>query len=248
MDCAVKGEMVADDVITREAVYTLQGVAKSFRRGAEEVVALAGVDLEIARGELLLVMGPSGSGKSTLLHLLGGLDRPSAGSIRFVPRAHAAVELSALPDEELARLRRSALGFVFQEFHLLPTLTAEENAMLPLLLDGVAEKPARERARERLDRVGLSARREHLPDQLSGGERQRVAIARALVADPPVLLCDEPTGSLDSARGREILGLLRELVDREERTVVVVTHDANARPFAHREIGLRDGRLERAGT
>jgi len=230
----------------REAVFTLRGVTRRFQRGAEEVVALGGVDLEIARGEMLLVMGPSGSGKSTLLHLLGGLDRASAGSIRFRPRTHVDVDLGALPDEELARLRRTALGFVFQEFHLLPTLTAEENAMLPLLLDGAAEREARARARERLDSVGLAERRDHLPDQLSGGERQRVAIARALIADPPVLLCDEPTGSLDSARGREILGLLRERVDQDGRTVVLVTHDVNARPFAHRELSLRDGRLERA--
>ncbi len=231
----------------REPVFSLRGVTKSFQRGAEEVVALGGVDLEIARGEMLLVMGPSGSGKSTLLHLLGGLDRPSSGSIRFAAGrdgARDSVDLSKLEDEDLARLRRRAIGFVFQEFHLLPTLTAEENVMLPLLLDGVAERAARERARERLARVGLAPRRDHLPDQLSGGERQRVAIARALVADPPVLLCDEPTGSLDSARGREILALLRELVDRERRTVVVVTHDLNARPFAHRELALRDGRLE----
>jgi putative ABC transport system ATP-binding protein len=233
-------------------VFELKGVTKSFRRGAEEVVALDGVDLEIARGEMLLVMGPSGSGKSTLLHLLGGLDRPTAGSIWFGggvrrsgnERSGIGTDLATLEDEELARLRRREIGFVFQEFHLLPTLTAVENAMLPLLLDGESEKAARERAVARLDVVGLAARRDHLPDQLSGGERQRVAIARALIADPQVLLCDEPTGSLDSTRGKEILALLRRLVDEERRTVVVVTHDVNARPFAHRELALRDGRLE----
>jgi ABC-type lipoprotein export system ATPase subunit len=231
------------DLAPRGPVFRLHGVTKSFRRGAEEVVALKSVDLEIVRGEMLLVMGPSGSGKSTLLHLLGGLDRPSAGRIEFL-RDGGAVDLSALADEQLAALRRTALGFVFQEFHLLPTLTAEENTMLPLLLDGVAERAARERAAARLEQFGLAARRDHLPDELSGGERQRVAIARALIADPPVLLCDEPTGSLDSTRGREILALLRELVDRERRTVVLVTHDVTARPFAHRELSLRDGRLE----
>jgi len=232
----------------REPVFRLRGVTKKFRRGAEEVVALRSVDLEIARGEMLLVMGPSGSGKSTLLHLLGGLDRASAGRVEFQRDGGAAVDLSALDDEELARLRRVALGFVFQEFHLLPTLTAEENAMLPLLLDKVPERAARERAAARLDGVGLQERRTHLPDQLSGGERQRVAIARALIADPPVLLCDEPTGSLDSARGREILALLRDLVDRERRTVVLVTHDASAVPFAHRVLTLRDGRFEQTAT
>src|SRR6185295_6708339 len=189
----------------------LTGVSKSFHRGDEEVVALAEVDLVIARGELLLIMGPSGSGKSTLLHLLGGLERPTRGRVLFRADRHAASprDVATLNDEELAQLRRTAIGFVFQEFHLLPTLTAEENAMLPLLLDGAATSSAKGRARAQLERVGLTARRDHLPDQLSGGERQSVAIARALVADPPLLLCDEPTGSLDSARGREIFALLR---------------------------------------
>ena len=234
-------------------LLALEGVTKSFRRGDEEVVALAGVDLAVARGELLLIMGPSGSGKSTLLHLLGGLERPTRGRVVFRakidgPAAAAAgggEDLARLDDEALARLRRTAIGFVFQEFHLLPTLSAEENAMLPLLLDGGATAAAHARAREMLERVGLSARRDHLPDQLSGGERQRVAIARALVADPPLLLCDEPTGSLDSARGREIFALLRELADREGRAVVVVTHDPAALPFATRVVELRDGRIVR---
>jgi len=232
-------------------LLALEGVTRSFRRGDEEVVALDGVDLSVARGELLLVMGPSGSGKSTLLHLLGGLERPTRGRVLFhpdsgaTPREVAPRDLATLDDEALAQLRRTAIGFVFQEFHLLPTLTAEENAMLPLLLDGGASTAARARARAMLERVGLAARRDHLPDQLSGGERQRVAIARALVADPPLLLCDEPTGSLDSARGREIFALLRELADRERRAVVIVTHDPAALPFATRVARLRDGRLER---
>ena len=231
-------------------LLALEGVTKSFRRGDEEVVALAGVDLAVARGELLLIMGPSGSGKSTLLHLLGGLERPTRGRVVFRAKADGAAassdgdDLARLDDKALARLRRTAIGFVFQEFHLLPTLSAEENAMLPLLLDGGATAAARGRARAMLERVGLAARRDHLPDQLSGGERQRVAIARALVADPPLLLCDEPTGSLDSARGREIFALLRELADREGRAVVVVTHDPAALPFATRVVNLRDGRLE----
>jgi ABC-type lipoprotein export system ATPase subunit len=233
-------------------LLALEGVTKSFRRGDEEVVALAGVDLSVARGELLLIMGPSGSGKSTLLHLLGGLERPTRGRVVFRAKADGAAsaasdgeDLARLDDEALARLRRTAIGFVFQEFHLLPTLSAEENAMLPLLLDGAATAAAHGRARAMLERVGLAARRDHLPDQLSGGERQRVAIARALVADPPLLLCDEPTGSLDSARGREIFALLRELADREGRAVVVVTHDPAALPFATRVVELRDGRIVR---
>jgi putative ABC transport system ATP-binding protein len=224
-------------------ILALESVRKSFFRGDEEVVALADVDLTVMRGELLLIMGPSGSGKSTLLHLLGGLERPTGGRVLFATR-DGPRDLAALDDEALAHLRRTAIGFVFQEFHLLPTLTAQENAMLPLLLDGRSTAEAQERAERRLAQVGLAPRQSHLPDQLSGGERQRVAIARALVADPPLLLCDEPTGSLDSARGREIFGMLRELADREERAVVVVTHDPAAIPFATRVVRLRDGRLE----
>jgi len=226
------------------AILALERVRKSYRRGDEEVVALADVDLVVVRGEMLLIMGPSGSGKSTLLHLLGGLERPSGGRVLFGADGTAR-DLGSLDDEELARLRRTAIGFVFQEFHLLPTLTARENAMLPLLLDGRPNAQAVERAEARLRQVGLAHRQDHLPDQLSGGERQRVAIARALVADPPLLLCDEPTGSLDSARGREIFALLRELADREARAVVIVTHDPAARPFATRVVELRDGRIVR---
>jgi ABC-type lipoprotein export system ATPase subunit len=238
------------------AILALERVRKSYRRGDEEVVALADVDLTVARGEMLLIMGPSGSGKSTLLHLLGGLERPSGGRVLFGAGGGGgagatnldpgARDLGILDDEELARLRRTAIGFVFQEFHLLPTLTARENAMLPLLLDGRPNAQALERAEARLRQVGLAQRQDHLPDQLSGGERQRVAIARALVADPPLLLCDEPTGSLDSARGREIFALLRELADREQRAIVVVTHDAAAMPFATRVVRLRDGRIDGA--
>jgi putative ABC transport system ATP-binding protein len=233
------------------AILALERVRKSYRRGDEEVVALADVDLEVARGEMLLIMGPSGSGKSTLLHLLGGLERPSSGRVLFGAGGGGgadggARDLAVLADEELARLRRTAIGFVFQEFHLLPTLTARENAMLPLLLDGRPNALAVERAEARLRQVGLEARQDHLPDQLSGGERQRVAIARALVADPPLLLCDEPTGSLDSARGREIFALLRQLADGEGRAIVVVTHDAAAMPFATRVVRLRDGRIDGA--
>ncbi|MBM4016210.1 MAG: ABC transporter ATP-binding protein [Planctomycetes bacterium] len=232
------------DSATGVALFELRGVERQFGRGGEVVVALAGVDLDVARGELLLVMGPSGSGKSTLLHLLGGLERPTAGCARFRPDPAAPpIDLAAQDDEALAALRRRTLGFVFQEFHLLATLTAAENVALPLLLDGIGERAARAAAERRLAQVGLAARAGHLPDQLSGGERQRVAIARALAADPPVLLCDEPTGSLDSARGQEIFALLQRLTRAEGRTVVVVTHDPAARPFADRVLTLRDGRL-----
>lgn len=241
-----------DDDARSSPIFTLHGVTRRFERGGEVVEALRGIDLAIARGELLLVMGPSGSGKSTLLHLLGGLERPTAGSVLLHlddgatalasgGARDAALDLARLDDERLAALRRRQLGFVFQEFHLLPTLTAQENVQLPLLLDGVAEASARAAAARRLAQVGLAARADHLPDQLSGGERQRVAIARALIADPPVLLCDEPTGSLDSVRGQEIFALLRSLAHDEGRTVVVVTHDPAAEPFADRIVRLRDG-------
>ena len=240
-----------DDDARSSPIFTLHGVTRRFERGGEVVEALRGLDLAIARGELLLVMGPSGSGKSTLLHLLGGLERPTSGEVLLHLAAgttalasgarEAPLDLARLDDERLAELRRRQLGFVFQEFHLLPTLTAQENVQLPLLLDGVAEASARAAAARRLAQVGLAARADHLPDQLSGGERQRVAIARALIADPPVLLCDEPTGSLDSVRGQEIFALLRSLAHDEGRTVVVVTHDPAAEPFADRVVRLRDG-------
>ncbi|MSR46733.1 MAG: ABC transporter ATP-binding protein [Planctomycetes bacterium] len=234
----------ASATATAVPLFSLRGVTRRFERGGEAVVALDRVDLDVARGEVLLVMGASGSGKSTLLHLLGGLERPSEGVVHFRPDlTQPAIDLAALDDERLAALRRRTLGFVFQEFHLLATLTAQENVQLPLLLDGVRERDAGVAAARRLAQVGLAARASHLPDQLSGGERQRVAIARALVADPPVLLCDEPTGALDSVKGREIFALLRDLAHGEQRTVVVVSHDPAARAFADRSLELRDGAL-----
>jgi putative ABC transport system ATP-binding protein len=221
---------------TAGIVIQASGLAKTYVQGEESIHALRGVDLTIRSGEFLAITGASGSGKSTLLHILGGLDRPDAGEVSVEGDV-----LSSLNDEELALLRRRRLGFVLQFFNLLPTLTAEENAAFPLLLDGAPD--ALERARGSLDRVGLTARSSHRPAQLSGGEQQRVALARALVTSPAVVLADEPTGNLDSKTGLEILNLLRTTADAGQ-TIVMVTHDAKTADFADRTVGLVDGRLE----
>jgi putative ABC transport system ATP-binding protein len=220
-------------------MLTLQDVTKAYPQGTRMVHALCGVNLCIRDGEFVAIMGPSGSGKSTLLHLLGALDVPTTGSIHF-----AGHDLKALSERKRSLLRRRRIGFVFQSFNLLPTLTAAENVALPLLLAG--EGPCRLRALAALERMGLSARADHCPGELSGGEMQRVAIARALVADPELILCDEPTGNLDSANAKDILLLLRSLPD-SRRTVVMVTHDLCAAAHGDRTIHLRDGRLDATG-
>ncbi|HKE02088.1 MAG TPA: ABC transporter ATP-binding protein [Planctomycetota bacterium] len=216
----------------------LDAVRKTYRQGARDVVALDSVSMSIRDGEFLAVMGRSGSGKSTLLHLAGALDLPSAGSVRI-----DGVATSAMTDDERTLLRRHRLGFVFQFFHLIPTLRVGENVALPLLLAGIAPREATARAERLLDRTGIAARRDHFPAELSGGEQQRAAIARALVIDPPVVLADEPTGNLDSATARGVLELLRE-VAHEKRTVVLVTHDPTAAAFGDRIVQLRDGRVD----
>jgi putative ABC transport system ATP-binding protein len=212
---------------------------KVFGEGAAAVHALRGVDLDVADGEFVAIMGPSGSGKSTLLHILGALDRPSGGSVETHGRRY-----DNLDDSELTRLRGEVFGFVFQFFNLLPTLTAAENVLLPALVAGERPRDHAARTEELLALVGLSDRAGHLPSELSGGEQQRVAIARALLRHPQVLLADEPTGNLDSAGGAVVLGLLRRLVD-EGQTVVMVTHDAAAAALADRVVFLRDGEIER---
>ena len=222
----------------RSQVIRATGLVKTYVQGEESIRALRGVDLAIAAGEFLAITGASGSGKSTLLHILGGLDRPDAGEVSI-----EGDELSTLTDDELAHLRRRRLGFVLQFFNLLPTLTAEENAAFPLLLDGASD--ALERARASLERVGLGARSSHRPAQLSGGEQQRVALARALVTSPAVVLADEPTGNLDSKTGSEILELLRSTASAGQ-TIVMVTHDPKTAEYADRTVGLVDGRLENA--
>jgi putative ABC transport system ATP-binding protein len=216
-------------------VVRARGLRKEFGRGAGLVRAVDGVDLEVAAGETVAVMGPSGSGKSTLLHLMGGLDRPSAGELWLAGR-----RVDQMGERALARLRRKAVGFVFQAFHLMDELTAAENVELPALLAGRSPRAARRRASGLLARVGLADRAGFLPSALSGGQRQRVAIARALANDPLVVLADEPTGNLDSAATAEVLGLFDGL-HRAGQTLVIVTHDARVAATADRLITMRDG-------
>jgi putative ABC transport system ATP-binding protein len=218
------------------SLYELEGVGRRYGQGATEVRALEGVDLRIAPGEFVVVAGPSGSGKTTLLQLLGALDRPTDGVVRFEGR-----DLRGLGDGELARLRLGELGFVFQQFNLIPTLTARQNVEAALAPTAVDSSARHLRAGELLEAVGLAARSEHLPSQLSGGEQQRVAIARALANDPRVVLADEPTGNLDSTTGREILALLRELCQVRGLTIVVITHDPTIADDAPRVVHMRDG-------
>ncbi len=210
-------------------------LTKRFGSGPTAVTALDGVSLSIESGEFVAIMGPSGCGKSTLLHLLGGLDRPSSGRVLLEN-----VDLSTLDDTALSLLRRRKIGFVFQFFNLIPVLTAEENVALPLMLDG-RQREAGGLAREWLARVGLAERAESRPEQLSGGEQQRVAIARALVAEPAILLADEPTGNLDSRAADDLLQVLRRSADEWGRTVVLVTHDARMAAYADRIVFMRDG-------
>jgi putative ABC transport system ATP-binding protein len=219
-------------------VIHLRGVSKQFE-GKRKVTALERLDLHIGRGEMVSIIGPSGSGKSTLLNLIGGLDRPSEGEIEIDGET-----LSALSDDGLTRVRRDKIGFIFQFFNLLPTLTSLENVSLPLHLRGWPRKKIDERARELLGLVQLSARLEHLPDELSGGERQRVAIARALSIFPPILLADEPTGNLDSRTSVEVMEILQRLND-QGLTIVLVTHEHDIAQFTRRSIIFRDGKIRR---
>ena len=216
----------------------LVDVEKTYRRGGSEVRALRGVNLTVPDGQFLSIMGPSGSGKSTLLNVLGALDVPSKGSIRIEGK-----ELGQLEDRALSIFRRDRIGFVFQFFNLLPTLSALENVMLPSLLAGKPRAGAEERARALLTRVGLAARTEHRPDELSGGEMQRVAVARALSTTPALLLADEPTGNLDSAASKEILALIRAVTREHQVTVVMVTHDPNAAQVGDRLVRFADGQV-----
>ncbi|HEV3291465.1 MAG TPA: ABC transporter ATP-binding protein [Streptosporangiaceae bacterium] len=216
-------------------VLRTRGLRKEYGREASLVRAVDGVDLEVAPGETVAIMGPSGCGKSTLLYLLGGLDRPTAGEIWLDGQ-----DITPMSERALARLRRDAIGFVFQAFHLMDELTAVENVELPALLAGRSPRAARRRAAELLERVGLADRARFLPTALSGGQRQRVAVARALVADPLVVLADEPTGNLDSASARDVLRLFDQL-HQAGQTLVIVTHDARIAATADRMISMRDG-------
>jgi putative ABC transport system ATP-binding protein len=215
----------------------VRGLTKTIATPTHSVEILKGIDLEIPRGQFAAIMGPSGSGKSTLLGLLAGLDAPTSGQIVLDGE-----DITDLEEDQLALLRGRKIGFVFQSYHLIPTLTAQENVMLPVELSGNSSDGT-ERARELLDSVGLLDRRDHYPVQLSGGEQQRVALARAFVGRPPILLADEPTGNLDTANGRVVLELLVTLNHRERTTLVLVTHDQQISEQADRRITLRDGRI-----
>jgi len=220
-----------------EAV-SVEGVVKDYRRGAQAIRALDGVSLAVDAGEFVSIAGPSGSGKSTLLHLMGALDQPTAGTVRI-----GGTDLADLDDEELTAFRRHRIGFVFQFFNLLPTLSAWENVAIPLLLDGHRLRRLRPQTVPLLEALGLGHRVDHRPAELSGGELQRVAIARALVAEPVVVLADEPTGNLDTQTGSEVLAVLRETCRTHHAALVMVTHDERLAALADRQVGLLDGRI-----
>ena len=220
------------------SILEADNVTKEDPMGSEEVHALAGVSVAIEPGEFVAILGTSGSGKSTLLNLFGGLDRPTSGDIRFNGQS-----LAPLSSREMSRYRLRSIGMIFQSFNLIPTMTARQNVSLALAFAGMKQSERQQRSRELLERVGLGARVDHRPSELSGGEQQRVSIARALANEPQVLLADEPTGNLDSARAAELLGLLKTM-QRDGKTIVMVTHDQElAGRFADRIIKLKDGKL-----
>jgi len=217
---------------------SVEKVTKTFRQGDRTVTALASIDLEVPRGQFLAIMGASGSGKSTLLHLMAGLARPDSGSVRINGE-----DLANMPDFQLTTFRRRNIGLVFQSFNLIPTLSAEENIALPLMLEGTNGRPVRRKVEELLQTLGITDRRTHRPDSLSGGEQQRVAIGRALAADPAVILADEPTGNLDSANSRSVCELLRDLVLIHKKTIVMVTHEPVIGAYAQEVAAIRDGQI-----
>ena len=217
-------------------MISLREVSKTVISGAEPLTILHPLSLEIARGEFIAIVGPSGSGKSTLLGLIAGLDAPTSGSVLI-----DGVDITRLDEDALARLRGEKIGFVFQFFHLIPSLTAYENVAVPMEIAGVRD--ASSRASALLEEVGLTGRAHHYPSQLSGGEQQRVALARALANDPPIVLADEPTGNLDTTNGRHIMDLLRSIHDQRGTTLVLVTHDAELAAMADGRLVLRDGRV-----
>jgi putative ABC transport system ATP-binding protein len=226
-----------------ETLVRVRGVHKTFSRGGEKIDVLQGLDLDVGKGEFLALMGPSGSGKSTLLNLIGGLDRPSAGSIEV-----GGVRIDQLAESKLTAWRARHVGFVFQMYNLLPALTAERNVELPLLLTSLSSARRRQQVATALALVGLADRTKHYPRQLSGGQEQRVGIARAIVTDPTLLLCDEPTGDLDRKSGDEILELLGALHREHGKTIVMVTHDPHAAERASRLVHLDKGVLAEAAA
>ena len=235
---ATPSESFREDLVTSGIVIKTEGLSKVYEMGAEQVHALRGVDVEIAKGEYVAIMGPSGSGKSTLMNLIGCLDTPSSGKYWLAGRL-----VSELDDDELAYIRNKEIGFVFQTFNLLPRASALHNVELPLIYNGTPAVDRVARAKKALQVVDLTDRMLHKPNELSGGQRQRVAIARALVNSPSILLADEPTGNLDSQTGEEIMGVFRKLHE-QRNTIILVTHERDIAANAHRIIHLRDGKIE----
>ena len=229
-------------------VLTVRGLTKTYGAGETAVDAVRSVDLDVASGEVLLVMGPSGSGKTTLLLMLGALLRPTSGSITVTSRDRRDVNIAAAPEKQLPALRSHTFGFIFQDYALLDALTATENIAVAANLAGTTGSAARHRATELLERVGLAHRATARPSQMSGGEQQRVAVARALSNDPPVLLADEPTANLDASRGRDLARLLRRLADEDHRSVVIVSHDDRLREIADRVLWLEDGQFRQIAS
>lgn len=221
-----------------EPVVSLRGVSKYYKRGKEGVTVLDHFDLEIAAGEFVAIMGPSGSGKTTLLNLIGGLDRPSSGEVTV-----AGERIEQMSNARLSEWRARHVGFIFQFYHLMPTLSAERNVELPLLLTSLTAKERKQKVAAALNLMGLTDRRRHKPGELSGGQQQRVAIGRAIVADPTLLICDEPTGDLDRHTAEDILGLLQVLNRQYAKTVVMVTHDPQAARYASRQLRVDKGQL-----
>lgn len=224
--------------VSQPAIIVGQGLHKTFKIGDQWINALDGVDVRIPTGQFTAIMGPSGSGKSTLLYLLGGLDRASSGQIEV-----AGYRLDDMYGDDLAHFRRDTVGFIFQAFHLVPTLTALENVALPGVFAGLPRDVREDRAYRLLHALGMEQRTDHRPSQLSGGQQQRVAIARALFNDPPIIMADEPTGALDSKTGTTVMRLLRALCTRKGKTIVIVTHDPGVAAYADRTLNLRDGRI-----
>jgi putative ABC transport system ATP-binding protein len=224
--------------VSSDPSVSVRGVTKTYAQGEAAMRALDGVDLDVSRGELVLLMGPSGSGKTTLLSIMGCILRPSSGSVRILGR-----DVSALPERDLPGVRLANIGFVFQGFNLFPTLTAEANVALALDLKGVPRRDAAARAAALLEQVGLGGKRDAYPADLSGGQKQRVAIARAIAGDPPIVLADEPTAALDTQSGHVVMGLLRSLAHERDRSVVIVSHDNRMLGYADRIVHLVDGRV-----
>jgi putative ABC transport system ATP-binding protein len=223
----------------KENIIELKKVKKHYRMGEEVIRALDGIDVEIKKGDFIAIVGPSGSGKSTMMNMIGALDLATEGDIYLDNE-----DIEHMEESELAQIRGRKIGFVFQTFNLIPTLTALENIVLPMLFQGISEEEKNERVEEILKKVGLEHRKNHLPNELSGGERQRVAIARALANNPEVILADEPTGNLDSKTGREIMKIFSDL-NKQGKTIILVTHDLNLTKYASKVLKLVDGKLEK---